>query len=267
MSSAIELKKYNDLINFAIIMLLINILYSIQIARVFYGVIDMPTTISSILIMIFAILPGWPAYLLYKKINGVKWGEPEWIKFVNIVGLSLFGLILYNLFFPIANFPPPLYVFPTTFTPESFTLSMLPNISIALITHCVFSVLAATAIIFLVKGLSRWSRTSVYPSVWDEFIRSKVKEHWVVVTLNNNEAYAGYIYDADCSVSTKERDIILNEPAKFDEVEQNYYSLPYQNLFLQSDSICSIATIYQDGDIRKTDVSKFLFVKECKPNE
>ncbi len=227
----------------------------------------MPTTMSSILIIVFAILPGWPAFLLYKKINGSKWNESEWIQFVNIVGLSLLGLILYNLFFPLAKFPPPIYILPNTFTLEGFKLSILPSISISLITHTIFSLVSSFLIALVIRWFSGLVRSSVYPSAWDEFIRVNAKKHWVIVSLNNGDAYAGYISDANCSVPSVERDIVLNEPAKYDETEGNYFSLAYQNLYLSSESIISIATIFQEGDSRLSPIAHFLFEKESRSND
>lgn len=119
------------------------------------------------------------------------------------------------------------------------------------------------------KTLGRWSLfQSPYPAVWDEFLRSYAPKHWVVITLTNSDVYAGFIKSADKSVALSERDIVLAEPAQYDEEKKTYIALRYQYLFLPATMVSLIAVVYRsDTDSgRVTEVGKPIF-EEGENNE
>lgn len=203
----------------------------------------MPTTIMGLLIIVFVILPGIPANSIYMIFIGSDWRVTEWEKISKTVGFSLIGVILYICIASIFNFPQPIYLIPSTFSGSSFNESSLIKIAIPLVFHFLSSCIVALLAVFVVKLIYKWSPSTPYPSVWDEFIRTDVLSHWVVVRLQNGEAFTGYIKNADTSVKKEERDIILAEPAFY--CEGDYYEvLPYQQLFLSSEIISSIAVVY-----------------------
>jgi hypothetical protein len=66
----------------------------------------------------------------------------------------------------------------------------------------------------------------------------------VAVTLDNRETYVGYVRACDVTAERGERDIVLSEPAVYDESTKNYVSTPYQHMFLRADLIYCVAAIH-----------------------
>lgn len=110
--------------------------------------------------------------------------------------------------------------------------------------------------------LGRW--LPVYAGAWDDFVRLCVPEHWVVVSTNNGDTYAGMVRTADVSVKQDERDLVLIEPAQYKDAENNYLVLPYQSMFLSATIISSIAVVHDpERDVkRRSDVGQWLFPNE-----
>jgi hypothetical protein len=223
----------------------------------------MPSTLTELLIILFAILPGFPAYLVYKSYFGTDWRATDWEKVIGIISFSVGGLIVYILISSIIILPKPLYLLPTTFDPKSFGTGSLLPIALSYFGHSISSIIIAFLIVICIRIVSKWCSSSPYPAAWDEFIRADVPDHWIVIRLNNDETYAGMINYGDTSVSLAERDIVLIEPAKFDETSKLYKMLPYQKLFLPAGLIASIAIVYNpDKDERITKIGSTLFAKE-----
>lgn len=92
------------------------------------------------------------------------------------------------------------------------------------------------------------------------FLRNHISNHWIVVSLTNGESYSGIFSCSDLSVGPEERDVIIEEPAKFIESENNYKTLPYKSLFLPSSLIMSIAVLHDpELDKRITEVGTYMF--------
>jgi hypothetical protein len=84
-----------------------------------------------------------------------------------------------------------------------------------------------------------------------------------MVGLANSQVYAGYVDKADMSVAARERDIILREPALYDEATHVYRATPYQTMFLLGSTIVSVAAVsIPGGDGRITAAGENLFSKE-----
>lgn len=220
----------------------------------------MPTTIVAIIIIVFALLPGYPAYKLYKSINGIDWRTNDWEKIIIVVGFSLAGFVFYVLFTTFTGLPSPIYVFPDTFTAINFTISTLPLIAKSLLGHFIVSLLISAIVIFFSRIITKVTRFSNFPSAWDNFINFDVSKHWVIVKTKDGDAYAGILDFVDSSVTQGERDIILKEPAKYDKSVENYKVLEYQFLFLPSSLICSIGVVADSvNDNRVSKIGTNLF--------
>jgi hypothetical protein len=220
----------------------------------------MPTTIVALIIVLFAALPGVPAHNIYKTFIGSDWRETEWEKLVNVIGFSLGGMVVYVVVSSITSLPPPLYVLPSTFELTSFGVTTLLPIALSLLGHFISAALVAIVAILGIRFFGKWAPSTPYPAAWDDFIRVDVPKHWVVVRLANGEAYAGFIKNADISVSQSERDLVLSEPALFSEKDSNYKVIPYQQLFLPSSMISSIAVVHNpEIDPRITEIGSNLF--------
>ena len=204
----------------------------------------MPTTIIALLIIVFAILPGYPAIAVYQRLFGSDWRKTDWEKIVNIVAFSIGGLMLYILMASVTKLPQPIYVIPATFNQDTFGTGSLVTIALSFFGHIIGSILVALLWVGILKLVTKFAPISVYPAAWEDFIRVDVQEHWVVVGLTNGEAYAGIIDHVDTSVCQTERDLILKEPGKYDQKTGNYVTTPYQSMFLPAGLISSIATCY-----------------------
>lgn len=226
----------------------------------------MSNTFAELIMLIFLVLPGIPAYIIYKNCFGADWRETQWDKIVNIGLFSLAGIIAYVLISENSIFPPPIYLIPSTFETGTFGVTSLKPIALSLTGHFILSTLIAFIAVGIVRSLGWLTPSTPYPSAWDDFIRKDVQGRWVVVGLVNNEAYAGYIKNADVSVSQAERDIVLAEPALYNEQEKSYKTIPYQQLFLPANMISSIAAVYdpqKDGK-RIMQIGQNLFEENVK---
>lgn len=132
--------------------------------------------------------------------------------------------------------------------------------ALALGGHIVSSVVIGGIAGLTMRRMARYAPVTLYPDTWDEFARSYVARHWVVVRLENGDAYAGVLVRADTSVKREERDVLLAEPAIFSKEIANYQSLPYQYLFLPGHLVSSIAVVYDSKtDTRLSPVDENLW--------
>lgn len=223
----------------------------------------MPTTLSSLFVLLFAVLPGVPAEYIFTHFAGSDWRKTDWEKIVNILIFSILGFVFYLALSPILGLPLPNYIYPTTFTAEGLSTINLTELSIAYLGHWFFSAIVGFLLGIGAQYVAKRSPSTVYSSSWDVFNRSHVPGHWVVVTITVGNSYAGILSCADLSVGAEERDIILEEPAKYDGANKQYISLPYRSLFLPSSLVSSIAVIHDpDIDERITDVGSEIFSGE-----
>jgi len=227
----------------------------------------MPSTISGLLVILFAILPGVPGNSLYQRIVGKDRKEGQWSAVIRMIGFSVGGLMLYVLVGGLVNAPLPTYISPTTFTNFTIDRATLLTISWALSGHFIGSVLTSLIFSGIILTINRWSKTTEYPDTWDKFAGKYVEKHWVVVKLNDGDAYTGILERADTSVEQNERDLILKEPAKYSNEEKNYYATTYQYLFLPGSIIASIGVVCNPNDERLTIIGAPIFLARQEQQE
>jgi len=167
-----------------------------------------------------------------------------------MLAFSLFGLAGYALVATHIGAPVPQYISAKAL--EQLAPNQFGAFAAAFLGH----VCGATFCGFLAgvgtRVLARLSARSAYSSAWDHFINSCVKDHWVTVGLTNGEVYADYIEAADSSVAAGERDVVLREPAQYDQRLMRYRSLQYQSLFLLASTIASVAVIFDAATDKRT---------------
>ncbi len=220
----------------------------------------MSIEIGPLLVIVFAILPGIPAQRTFQAFFGSNWRQSDWDKTVGVILFSIAGLILYIILSSKIGLPPPIYVFPSSFYPENFQIPALLPLAVSFLGHAASSEVFSLALVFTLKRVGRYLPNSPYPAAWDDFVRQDLPKHWIVVRLNSGEAYAGIIKYADISVNQKERDIVLSEPALFDNESKKFMAIPYQQLFLAANLVASIATVNNpESDKRITKVGSQLF--------
>ena len=219
-----------------------------------------------ILIVLLVALPGVPGDRIYRKVVGVDWREREWQSVLRLISFSVSGLIIYIVVADWRGFYQPIYLFPESFKDGSITPSTLIRAVIPYVGHFTGAALVGLVAAAFVKLTAHW--VSVYPSAWDHFIRTSVPKHLVVVSLKNRDAYAGIIKHVDLSVPQSERDIVLGEPAIYDENAKDYVALAYSALFLPASLISSIAAVHDSSldKHRLSEVGQSIF-KEEKSDE
>lgn len=220
----------------------------------------MPTTIISLLIIVFALFPGIPAYKLYKSINGFDWKTPEWEKVVCIIGFSMAGIMVYILLGSLINLPFPIYLIPDTFTSNGLSQQNIITIAFALLGQLVASLLVSFLLAKAIILLSKITSISGLPSAWDNFMKFEIPSHWVIITLINHETYLGYIGFYDSAVCSEERDIVLLEPSRYDIEKDDYQALNYKSMFIPAKLISSLGAVSdRNQDTRLSQIGDFLF--------
>jgi len=215
------------------------------------------------LILIIAVLPGVPGDKVYRMLLGSDWREEQWQRIVRLVGFSVVGLALYSVIGSLVGAPAPIYLSPNRVVEAFEQPDLIPPLFIALLGHFAGSGLAGLGGAMLARGIVRWTSLTLFTSAWDHFVDQWVPEHWVVVRLDSGETYGGILALADTSVREEERDLVLEEPAEFDEKKAEYVSLNYQHLFLPGRLISSVAVVHDpDIDTRVTSTGKPIFKDE-----
>jgi len=224
-----------------------------------------PESLETLMIITCGIIPGALGDYIFGLIAGQSWREKNPTRLLRIISFSVAGLVLYSILAGISTFPIPIHVLPSTFSAENFIASEIPVVSEGYFGHLIGSaltgVLAAYGVKFLRKNATS---TSIHEDSWNEFVKSYVKERWILVTLANGKSYAGMLQQADSEREPEYRDIVLCEPACYDEKEENYISEGLQYLYIQGDQIATIAA-YSDPEQDKERVSIIgnpLFTKE-----
>lgn len=221
----------------------------------------MPSTVGGLIIFLLAVIPGVPGETAYSSLVGLDWREDRLWRLVRVLLFSAFGLVLYIAATTLTPLPPPFYVVPER--AASVTIRELPSGALSYAGHalCAFLVGAGTA--YAARQLARWTGSTTYPAVWDDFITNFVPGHWVVVKLENGNTFAGMLEAADLEAPKEDRDILLTEPALYVEDRQAFETLAYQHLYLPAAQISSVAVYYDpDRDERVTEVNQTLFQED-----
>lgn len=200
---------------------------------------DISLTISGLLLLVFAILPGIPGERLYHLLVGFNWREDHWQRVLRLLGFSLFGVALYA---PWVGAPPPQYLSPAAFQGAVADPNFIDSLAIALLGHFAGSGIGGLLAGSITRVFARLFSTTVYPSSWDHFIRNYcAKGQGVLVGLESGEYYSGAFDMADLSVSNSERGIVLREPAILKRDHTEYVPLKVSCILLSSKLIVSIA--------------------------
>ena len=221
------------------------------------------TTTTGILIAIVAVLPGMPGEALFSHITGRSWLEKGLQHYARILGFSVAGLVGYGAMSgTVSVLPLPIHVLPGTYSPENLVPAAIPILSVGYIGHFAFSVAAGV-------GLGAGLRVirSYFPAfvgqedTWDKFVKTYAASRWVVVRLNSGDTYAGMLQQADISRDPNFRDIVLEEPAVFDERTKNYIATSYQFIYIRGDQLLFITALTKNDEIagRLTEINRPIF--------
>ncbi|HEV8613714.1 MAG TPA: DUF6338 family protein [Gemmatimonadales bacterium] len=196
-----------------------------------------------ILVLIVALLPGAAADEVFKRITGRNWREPVYRTTLRWLGLSLAGLALYVAAARELGMPPPIYVLPKSYAAPGLAAEALPTLLIPFTGHVFSAVVSAILISAVLWILARAWPEQPY-GAWDVFVAKHVPSHWVVVGLEDGSAYQGKVRYAEKAVAAADRDLILEEPARFSPETGTYILTGHQHLFLPAKGVYSIATVY-----------------------
>lgn len=203
----------------------------------------MPDTIVGLLIIVIAVFPGLIGDKIYRVLVGVDWREKQWQGVLRLVGFSVVGVTLYALASDFFYWTPPMHILPSTYETISSQATNLHSIFIPYSGHLLGGGIAGLLGALGAKLLAKCSSSSAFPCAWDQFVRSHVPNHWVVIGLESGEVYAGKLKVADIAASSEERDLVLEEPALYSIESNQYISTPYQYMFIKSKMLYSIAAV------------------------
>lgn len=195
------------------------------------------------MIALFAILPGMAGSGIYRLLVGLDRRDDGWQKLLRLLVFSVSGLALYIVAASACGLPFPPYLTHSD-SQDFLELGNLSKLGLAYGGHVFGSALVGLFAAGIVRLLARWTPMSPYPDTWDAFVKSYAKEHWVIISLVDGAAYAGLIREADISVVQEERDVVLKEPAKYDDEKGQYIALNYQYLFIPAARIDMIAAVH-----------------------
>lgn len=223
----------------------------------------MINTISSLIIAIFALLPGIPGNEIYKIIVGFDRRDTSVFWILRLLLFSVLGIVIYVLLALLFNWWMPIYIIPSQVTSAFNDPSMMPKIFIPYLGHILCSAAIGIIMAQFKIFITKFTPFAIYPEPWDTFIRENVKNHWVIVKLKNDITYAGVLCEADISATQDERDLILEEPCIFVEERNNYKALAYQSIFIKGLFVEYIAVVHDpDKDKKRTVTGEYLFKEE-----
>lgn len=104
----------------------------------------MPTTLTAVLVLAVAIVPGFLAELLFSRLRGTDWRERESRAVLRMLSFSVGGLLLYASLAALAGLPEALHVLPEMYGTrdlgrfvEPYVGHILASLALALGTHAV----------------------------------------------------------------------------------------------------------------------------------
>ena len=204
----------------------------------------MPTSFASLLVLVLAILPGVPGEAIYRFVLGADWRDKQWQRVLRILLFSVIGLVAYAIIASSGRVPSPVFLDISTYKLERFDKDIVLKAAESLGAHFIASSLVGFFSALAVLFLNKLFKKSIYPDAYTTFINNCADFRWVVVTLTSGSSYAGYILRGDTSVAFGERDIILAEPAQYNQETKQYQCVSYQHMYLSAGMIASIATVY-----------------------
>lgn len=226
----------------------------------------MPTTVSAALILALAILPGLLGDKVFEALVGTHWREKDFRTVLRLLAFSAAGVTIYALIAQWMGLPPPVHLMPSNYQEAVSDIQALNRVFPPYAGHILGGTLSGLLAAWGNISMARYFPRSAYPAAWDDFVRTYAADRWVIVGLKNEESFAGRLINADITVPTGERDLVLAEPCRFSPKDKNYFALNYQYLFIPADSLYSIAGIAQEHDERLLNVGDSLF-KESPEND
>lgn len=222
-------------------------------------------SIGAMLVLVLALLPGVPGDRLMGSVVGRSWLEKDWQYVIRVLSYSTLGLIGYALLASWRDWPPPIHVLPATFGGTGLSPADLPRVGYGYLGHLVVSTLVGAASGLVQLGVKAWMPNVFvrHRDAWDEFVRFCAPGRWVVATLRDGRVYVGMLEQADTSRGPQHRDLLIQEPALWEEDVGNYRATGELYLYVGGEQITSLSAITDpDRDARVTESGKLIFEGE-----
>jgi len=211
----------------------------------------MPSTINGLLVFLFALIPGVPGETVYSNVAGLNWRENRLRRVIRIIIISLAGLMCYILVDDLGNhlglfdLVDPIYVMPSMLA-EGVSRETVSSITLAYLGHVMCSTTIGVGLAYGWDYVASRIQKTTYPSAWADLVDDHAPGHWVVITLKDGETWAGMIETADTNVPSEDRDVLLREPALYDENQGGYVVSQHQHLYLPADLVKSVAAVHDE---------------------
>lgn len=219
---------------------------------------------GTLLIVILGIMPGIPGDRVHSWLIGKSWLEKDFEYIIRILGFSVTGFLGYSILSSWLNWPSPIHVLPSTYDGLGVTTDGLSEIGFGYLGH-----LAVSMVVGGFMGLLHRLVAKCFPSKygrhrdsWDEFVKVCAQERWITVNLRDGTVYVSILEQADIEREPNFRDLILKEPAIWDEALQNYIATNMLYLYIRGDQIASVSSLTRDRDKRLTVIGEPIFRKE-----
>jgi hypothetical protein len=225
--------------------------------------------LKGILFFVVAVTPGVFGETLYSKYVGKSATEDRLRRVTRTIIISAGGLILLmvtELFLNDIGIPvtlDPMHLAPGRY-PEGFSMEGFEKeIDVAIIGAYAAHAVSATVVGGIIAVgwdhlASRFNDFS-YPNAWDS-VTDQARGRWVVVSTEGRKSFLGVIDTVDTNVPRNSRDILLEEPAQYNEDHGVYVAMAFKSLFIRSELITSVSVLYDPAeDERVTKVGEVVY--------
>jgi hypothetical protein len=206
----------------------------------------MTDAIASLVLLGMIMSPGVPGELFYSNVAGEDWQEERINYVVRVVLIGMVGLAIVVLFSDLAGGPAFGYA-------EFSGDTLVPVGGWRVGTIYIIHLVTSAGVGLLAGKAHKWQaqkQGTIHPYAWDDLLNTHAPEHWVTVVTTDGNTYVGKIETADDYVAPEDREVLLEEPARYDEEEDAYFATEYQHLFLPADLIESVAVLSNEEDER-----------------
>ncbi len=228
-----------------------------KVLPLFKWLLTMLDAITGLLLLAMVMTPGVPGEFVYSETTGEDWREERISYVVRVLLIGMIGLAITIVIVSLLGGPEFAYA-DSSFPSSEVRIGSLEGWQVGgvFLIHLAISLLVGGIAGEAHRRIAESGNGTIQPYAWDDLINTHVPDHWVVIVTKEGDAYAGKVETADDYVGPSERDILLEEPARYDGDKDGYYATEYQHLFFPADLIESVAVVSNPDDERLAEVGQ-----------